>query len=136
MFRTSNLYIVFIKENWICFMTRHLAEPDINIIDKKSSFWLWHQTGKPYFNDTIVCWLNRTTEHVVSLNVMWLSFDFVRSRARCGCCFINCLRFQVVERKQADCKMSTKNVNNYKRHFVIFLDNCSNKGINKPYKSR
>ena len=31
-------------------MTRH---PEPNIIDKKSSFWLWRQIVKPYFNDII-----------------------------------------------------------------------------------
>ena len=47
---------------------------------------------------------------------VWLGFvfDFVRSYARCGCCSVVCLRFQVVQIKQVDCKMSTKNVNNYK----------------------
>ena len=32
------IFIYFIKENWVCAMTRHHAEPNINIIDKKSSF--------------------------------------------------------------------------------------------------
>ena len=47
---------------------------------------------------------------------VWLGFvfDFVRSYARCGCCSVVCLRFQVVQIKQVDCKTSTKNVNNYK----------------------
>ena len=37
-------------------MTRHHAEPNINLLsDKKSSFWLWRQTAvKLSFNDTIV----------------------------------------------------------------------------------
>ena len=38
-------------------------------------------------------------------------FDFVRSHARFGCCSIVCLRFHVVQIKQVDCKMSTKNLN-------------------------
>ena len=41
-------------------------------------------------------------------------FDFVRSDVRCGCYSIVSLRFQVVQIKQVDCKMSAKNVNNYK----------------------
>ena len=41
-------------------------------------------------------------------------FEFVRSHARFGCGSIVCLCFHVVQIKQADCKMSTKNVNNYK----------------------
>ena len=32
-------------------------------------------------------------------------FDFVRSLVRYGCFFIVCLRFQVVQIKQVDCKM-------------------------------
>ena len=35
-------------------------------------------------------------------------FDFVHSHARCGCCSIVCLRFEVMKIKQVDCKMSTK----------------------------
>ena len=40
-------------------------------------------------------------------------FDFVRLHARCGCCSIVSLHFQVVQVKQVYLKMSTKNVNNY-----------------------
>ena len=47
-------------------------------------------------------------------------FDFVHSHARLVCCSIVCLRFHVVQKKQVDCKMSTKNVNNYKQK--IFRD--------------
>ena len=48
-------------------------------------------------------------------DVTWFCFwfDFFRSHARFGCCSIVCLRFHVVQIKQVDCKMSTKNVNNY-----------------------
>ena len=41
-------------------------------------------------------------------------FDFVCLHAWGNCCFIVCLHFQVVHIKQVDCKMSTKNLNNYK----------------------
>ena len=41
-------------------------------------------------------------------------FDFVRSDVRCGCYSIVSLRFQVVQIKQVDCKMTAKNLNNYK----------------------
>ena len=34
------VFIFFVKENWICDMTRHHAEPNINIFDEKSSFGL------------------------------------------------------------------------------------------------
>ena len=40
----------------------------------------------------IVCGLNRTIERVISLNVTWIGFVFVRSHARCGCCSIVCWR--------------------------------------------
>ena len=43
------IFIFFIKENWICAMTRHHAESNN---DKKSSYSLWCQTMKPSFNDT------------------------------------------------------------------------------------
>ena len=35
-------------------------------------------------------------------------FDFVHSHARCGCCSIVCLRFQVMQINQVDSKISTK----------------------------
>ena len=56
---------------------------------------------------------NRTRSHF-ECDVTWFCFcfDFVHSHARCRCCFIVC--FQVGQIKQPDCKMSTKNVNNYK----------------------
>ena len=37
--------------------------------------------------------------------------SFIHSHARCGSRSIVCLRFQVVQTKQVDCKMSTRNVN-------------------------
>ena len=36
-------------------------------------------------------------------------FDFVHSHARGSCYFIVCVRFQVMQIKQDDCKMSPKN---------------------------
>ena len=35
-------------------------------------------------------------------------FDSAHLHDRCGCCSIVCLRFHVMQRKQADCKMSIK----------------------------
>ena len=71
-----------------------------------------------YSYHCIVCGINRTIERVVNFNVTWLSFVFVLilfvHNTRCGCCSIACLRFQVVEIKQVYCKMSPKNMNNYK----------------------
>ena len=50
--------------------------------------------------------------HDLVLFLFWFrSFTW----ARCGFCSIVCLRFQVVQIKQADYKISTKNVNNYKQ---------------------
>ena len=41
---TSTFLFYFFKENWICAMSRHHAEPNINyIMDKKSRCWLWRQ---------------------------------------------------------------------------------------------
>ena len=37
-------------------------------------------------------------------------FDFVHLHARCDCCSIVCLHFQVVQIKQVDCRIRTKNV--------------------------
>ena len=63
----------------------------------------------------LVYGLNQTIEHVVNLNVTWpcFCFDFVHSHAQCGCCSIVCLRLEDMQKKQADCKISTKNRNNY-----------------------
>ena len=60
--------------------------------------------------------LNKRTRGQFECDVTWFCFcfDFVHSHARCRCSFIVCLRFQVVQIKQVDCKISAKNVNNYK----------------------
>ena len=61
---------------------------------------------------------NNRTRGQMECGVTWFCFyfcfDFVRLHVRCGSCSIVCLRFQVMQIKQVDCKMSTKNVNNYK----------------------
>ena len=78
---------------------------------------------------------NNRTRGQFECDVTWFCFrfDFVCSYARCGCCSVVCLRFQVVQIKQVDCKMSSKNVNNYRKK--IFLDNCTHKSI-KPRRRR
>ena len=83
-------------------------------------------------NNNILQQSNNRTRGQFECDVTWFGFcfGFVRSHARCDCCSIVCLRFQVVQIKQVDCKMSNKNVNNYE-----FLDNCTHKSI-KPRKSR
>ena len=61
---------------------------------------------------------NRTRgqfECYVTLFLFSFCFDFVHSHRRCDCCSIVCLRFEDVQIKQVDFKMSTKNVNNYKQ---------------------
>ena len=73
------------------------------------------------------------------MNWFCFYFDFVCSYAWCGCCSVVCLRFQVVEIKHIDCKMSTKKVLKmwiiiYKRHFLIFLDNCTHKSIRPRWR--
>ena len=78
VFRTSNLYF-FIKENWICAMTRYYAEPNINLlftrnlrIDSGVRKWS-HPLTIPF----TVCGLYRTIQRVVNLNMTWLGFVFV-----------------------------------------------------------
>ena len=66
----------------------------------------------------IACGLNRTIGHVVNLNMTWLYFilyisflfNFVDPHTRARCCSVVCLRFQVMQIKQVDCKISTKNI--------------------------
>ena len=114
------IFFFFIKENWICAMTRHHTEPNINILlttNLGSDSDVRHRSHALMI--PLHClWTesnNRTCcPFECDVNWFYFCFDFVLSRAQCGCCFIVCLRFQVVEIKQADCKMSTKNVNNYK----------------------
>ena len=89
MFWTFNIYF-FTKENWICAMTRHKAEPNINILLTRNlpfdSFW--RQTVKPSFNDiSLHClWYksNNKTRGQFECEVTWLCFcfDFARSHAR------------------------------------------------------
>ena len=49
----------------------------------------------------------------IESDVTWLCFcfGFVRSHVKCGCSSIVSLGFQVVQVKQIDCKMNTKNMN-------------------------
>ena len=53
---------------------------------------------------------NNRTRGQFECEVTWFCFcfDFDCSHARCGCCSIICLRYQVVQIKQVDSKMSTK----------------------------
>ena len=89
------------------------------LIDKKSSFWLWRQSVKPSLMIPLRClWAKSSNRRrgQFECDVTWFCFciNFVRSHVWCGCCSIVFSRFQVVQIKQVDCKMSTKNVNNCK----------------------
>ena len=72
------IFISFIKENWICAMTRHHAN---NILLARNL---------PFDSD-----------------VTFFLFDFVYSQCN-GSCSIVCSHFQVRQIKQVDCKMSSK----------------------------
>ena len=100
MFWTSSLYF-FIKENWICAMTRHYAESNISMlltrnlpidsdVRQRSHFlmiplhYLWAKSN------------NRTLGQF-ECDVTWFCFcfNFVRSHALCSCCSIVCWRGRV-----------------------------------------
>ena len=68
---------------------------------------------------------NRTRDQFYDVLLIFFLFlfDFVHSHARCGFCSIVCLRFQVMQIKQVDCKISTKK--NFLRKYFIFFDNCT-----------
>ena len=103
------IFIFFIKENWICAMTRHYAEPNINILLTRN---LPFDSYLRKWSHSLHClWAksNNRMRGQFEYDVTWFCFcfDFVRSHARCGCCSIVCLRFQVVQIKQIDFKLST-----------------------------
>ena len=114
------IFIFFIKENWICAMTRHHAEPSINILLARNLPFASgvRQRSHPLMIPMHCLWAksNNRTHCQFEWDVTWFCFcfDFVRSHARRDCCSMVCLRFQVVAKKQVDCKMSTRNVYNYK----------------------
>ena len=115
-----SILIFFIKENWICTMSRYHAN---NIVLARnlpfgSDVKEW---SHPLMISLHCLWAksnNRTRgkfEYGVALFIIFL-FDFVYSHARCGCCSIVCLRLQVTQIKQVDCKISIKN-NFFKKTF-------------------
>ena len=71
----------FIKENWICDMTKHHAEPNINILLTRNL---------PFDSDVVISleclWTkqnNRTRgQFGYGVTWFWFCFDFVRSHAR------------------------------------------------------
>ena len=127
------LIFLFIKENWICTMTRHLAEPDINKLLTRN---LLFDSDVRQWNCCILCGLNRTIERVVNLNAKWLRFVLLWIRS--FKCTVRLL-FKLCKKKNknrliAKCVLKMWIIIN-KRHFVIFLDNWTHKSI-KPRKSR
>ena len=127
--------IFLIKEDWICVMARRHAN---NILlARYLPLTLWRrQWTHPLMILCILLGLNRTIEHMVSLNVLWLFclflFDFVHSHARCGCCYVVCSRFEVMQIKRVDCKRNNKFL---REIFVTFLETCTHKNI-RPRKCR
>ena len=70
-------------------------------------------------------------------NVTWFYFCFnlVCSYVRCGCCSMVYLRFQLLQIRQVDCKMITKNVSNYEqKNFHDIFGQLHAKSI-KPQKT-
>ena len=119
-------------------MTRHML---IIYYWQESSVWLWRQTvSHPLMIPLHCLWAksNNRTRHKFEYDVTLLIFllflfDFVDSHARCSCCFIVCLRFQVMRMKQKWAKCFLKSVI-LRKHFVIFLENGTHKNV-KPRKS-
>ena len=111
--KCSGRRIVFIKENWIYAMARHHAEPDINILlTRNLPFDSYvRQWSHPLMIPLHCLWAksnNRTRgQFECDVNRFCFCFNFVRSHTCCGCCSIVCLRFQVVQIKQIDCKLNT-----------------------------
>ena len=95
-------------------MTRHHAEPNINILLTRNLPFDSdvRQRSHPLMIPLDRLWAksnNRTSgQFECDVTLFCFCFDSVRSHARCSCCFIVCLRFQVVEIKLVDWKMSTK----------------------------
>ena len=90
MFWTSILFFLLLKKigfvPWPVIMLSQTF-----IIVKKFSFWLWCQTEKPSFNDTIAK-SNNVMRGQFECDVTWFcfSFDFVCSRVWCCCCSTVC----------------------------------------------
>ena len=85
-----------------------------NIIIYKSLVISLKKTSLIRVNDTIaLLWAKSNSRSCDQFEcdvtfLLLLLFDFVHSDVRCGCCSIICLRFEVMKKKQFDCKMSTK----------------------------
>ena len=133
------IFFLIIKENWLCLMAR-LSQTliyywqEIFLLTLKSdieailSWYHW-----------IVCGLSRTIKRMVNLNAKYLGFVlfwFGSFRCMVWLLFHSLFTFSSYANKQVVAKWVLKIwiiIN--KRHFVLFLDNCSHKYI-KPRKSR
>ena len=107
MFWTSNLYSFSIKENCICTMTRYHAEPNINILLIRNL---------PFESD------DRQWSYplMILLHCLWAkSNNRTCGQFKCDVTWF-CFCYDFMQTKKVDCKMSTKNVSNYK--WKIFRD--------------
>ena len=101
-------------------MNRYYAEPNINILLTRNLPFDSdiRQRSHPLMIPLHCLWANSNNrmcgQFECGVTGFCFCFDLVRSHALCDCFSIVCLRFQVVQIKQVDCKMSTKNVNSYK----------------------
>ena len=91
------IFIFFIKENRIYATTRHHAESSINVLLTRT---LPIDSDVRQSNHSLMIPLhslwaksNKRTRGQFECDVNWFCFcfDFVRSLARCGCCFIDTL---------------------------------------------
>ena len=120
MFWTSSLF--FIKENWIRTISRHHAEPNINI----------SLTRNFPFDPDVRQWSHLL---MIPFRCLWITLNsstraqfecdvtrevFVCSNTRWSCCSVVWWRFQVVQIKQVDYKTSIKKVNSYKKSSWYF----------------
>ena len=99
------IFNFFTEENWICTMTRHHAEPNINILlpTNLSFDYDIRQWTHPLVILLCCFWakLNCRTCDQFECDVTWFCFhfDFVCSHAWCACCSIVCSHFEVVQIK-------------------------------------
>ena len=113
------IFIFFITEHWTCAMTRHHVEPNNILLTRELPFDSDVRQWSHRLMILIHClWAksNNRARGQFKCYLAWFCFcfDFVYSYARDGCWSIVYLLFQVAQIKQVNCKMSAKNVNNYK----------------------
>ena len=97
-----SIFTFFLKKNWICAMTRHHAEPNINVLLTRNLPFDSHvrQWSHPWMKQLHCLWakLNNRTRGRLECDLTWFCFcfDFLCPYARCSSCSIVCLRFQIV----------------------------------------